>query len=801
MSSDKELFKKMNKTIDAEAAPDKDSLYGDEGSLIPDADLADTKAGFKEEQRLEDEYGDNTASALGLGALRGATLGVSDHILSKTGIVSQEALREIKARNSAASTTGDVLSTAALLLASGGAAGAAKAGAAVVGRKAVAKGIAKKIARTASAPIRGIEAAGLASEKLAQKALSNVLKDAAKDSIAKKIVQKSIPKMLGSGVEGAIFAQGELISEHALDNAEMSAENILATAGIGGLMGVAAGGIFEAPKALAPIGKKIKPKMNALGEKVLNKFGDVKEASLDIIGAKPSTRTFLKKNKAQFVEELPDFLVEKAKMGKWTSDAKLYDNVLDLKDKAGSKIGSIIKEVDELGLKTPGMLSTKREVFARQQSKIQAIIDDHIDIPEWESAMPFLRKYRDSYGELARKRGNITAKDLHDRRMLIDKEIRYSKGFENFNKKEMAMTEIRDSLNDEIFKVADNAYAAGVPGIADTLKAANKDYSYSATLLPLLAKQVDSAAAKRGIFSMSDMMVGGFGLAGDSLTAGGTLLVGKKLWESNLRRRLQILKSVEKQNQIVSKKIDFGVKSFFKGKASAAKLTSVNALVNSNLSIDQESKKKPKTKAEAFKNIKNNLVELTTNPEKFQKRMIIRTAHLVKEAPQTTAFATATAQAGVQFLMTKLPKPLTNPGTKNAFTKREWGPSETQMAKFQRYVETVENPMSIVEDLESGTITREAAEALQIVYPRIFQQIQEKVMDSLSSSEEVVPYNKRLQLGILLNIPTDESLQPEAIKGLQDNFIPAEEQQQIDSDDIERSNREQTLNQQMLTRE
>jgi hypothetical protein len=92
-----------------------------------------------------------------------------------------------------------------------------------------------------------------------------------------------------------------------------------------------------------------------------------------------------------------------------------------------------------------------------------------------------------------------------------------------------------------------------------------------------------------------------------------------------------------------------------------------------------------------------------------------------------------------------------------------------ELAKFQRYLQIVEQPFTVLEEIEQGTLSREHVEALQVVYPEIYAQVQSEVMEQIVEHPDT-PYQKRLTLGILLNIPSDQSLEPSAVLGLQRNF-------------------------------
>ena len=184
--------------------PDKDQTVRFYERL--DADIA---AAEKEED-LEEKYGDRDFAAAGLGLLRGVSIGLSDPALIKSGLFTQEELREIDERNQAASTASEI--AGAVLpafipgvgpasIAARGLSGAAARGSAAIGKK-------------------------LAGE-------------AAKKSVARVGASYGV----AGAVEGAAYGIGQTISEDALGRGEATAEAYVANIGAGTLLG-GGGGIL-----------------------------------------------------------------------------------------------------------------------------------------------------------------------------------------------------------------------------------------------------------------------------------------------------------------------------------------------------------------------------------------------------------------------------------------------------------------------------------------------------------------------------------------------------------------------------
>ncbi len=153
---------------------------------------------------------DQPLKAAAAGFARGATLGLSDVIGTKTGLVEPETLKGLKEVNPIASTGSEVLGTVAGL---------------AVGEGPVA--LASKAGRAAEEAL------------IAKAALK-----AAEKSAARRIVEKGAAAAAGGAVEGSLYGTGQLLSEESLGDAEFNAQNLISAAGSGAVLGGLVSGAF-----------------------------------------------------------------------------------------------------------------------------------------------------------------------------------------------------------------------------------------------------------------------------------------------------------------------------------------------------------------------------------------------------------------------------------------------------------------------------------------------------------------------------------------------------------------------------
>jgi hypothetical protein len=164
--------------------------------------------------------------------------------------------------------------------------------------------------------------------------------------------------------------------------------------------------------------------------------------------------------------------------------------------------------------------------------------------------------------------------------------------------------------------------------------------------------------------------------------------------------------------------------------------------------------------------------EAAANPELLMSRGAkMLGTDLPDAAPKHAASISATMGRAVTFLATMAPqgRPTSSilPSGKDAVRY-----SDIDLERYERARDAVRNPMKVVEDAQHGTLSREGVQALRQVYPKIYQQLQMHVLDELTMMSakgqlDDMPYQQRILIGTLLQIPADESLQPETIAAIQ----------------------------------
>jgi hypothetical protein len=121
------------------------------------------------------------------------------------------------------------------------------------------------------------------------------------------------------------------------------------------------------------------------------------------------------------------------------------------------------------------------------------------------------------------------------------------------------------------------------------------------------------------------------------------------------------------------------------------------------------------------------------------------------------------AMQRLEFMGDKMPKvPPENP-----LVASHWEPTAHDISRWAKYVRAAEEPLSVLEDLQAGRVSVEAVETLEALYPDLFGEIQQTVLDRVMESKKPLPYQKRLVLSVLFKVQVEPSTAPEFVFALQ----------------------------------
>jgi hypothetical protein len=206
-----------------------------------------------------------------------------------------------------------------------------------------------------------------------------------------------------------------------------------------------------------------------------------------------------------------------------------------------------------------------------------------------------------------------------------------------------------------------------------------------------------------------------------------------------------------------------------KGIASTAAAVGVSKGIVSPLTriVDEESKSE-KSKKELLKQITDHASQFADNPTHTLNQIAKVTEPIGQMgAPTVSAHLSNKIMRTGTYLMQSIPKP---PTPNTPFHQRPWTPSDAEMAAFEKKVDVMTNPFSVIDHLENGTLAKEHVESLQVNFPKLFAAMRSRIFDEMTDKNHKMPYGSRLKLGLLLGGETDPSMKQSAVASFQAQF-------------------------------
>jgi hypothetical protein len=756
-----------------EETPQTDSVSFDQGG---GGDITPAEVQVLNEQyKLADKFADRPVETAALGAARGITLGLSDQVLTKGFGVDPDRIKNLREYNPGADVTGEVVGNVAPFLATGG-------------ESAVIKGIAGDALAGAGSAVLGAEAIG---KKTAQQIAKQIFANRAEKSIAKNLIEKSI----STGIEGGLYGTGQLLSENALGDADLTGENLVAFAGPGAIVGGIAGGAFGLAEAATP---KIRTAFDAATgqmKRSTEHFVDPDEAAMDLAGLSKSER--VKAKEKGIAEDIRNYFKNDIGLTATMDAQQRLENHLSQVTKTKEALDSIYKTMDDqLGpiesAQSPVKLGDGQTVrpsrfFSELENTLTNEFQDG-DLAVYKHNPAYRKQFKNIVDEL--KSRGAAGEDVTYSKV---RELTKYYGDEAFNKFGARVDTVRADMNRVVWEnlkdkleqsVEQAAQATDRPeliSLKDDLKALNrKSYVQQRIDSSIKGLAEKKPSGMQDIFDIKTALMAG-AVSGNPLVAAAAY-AGKKMLNEDVKNRLAVLMTAQRANLEAVSKINETVGSFLSKAQPAAKNLAKSVgrvtFLNSGLSGKQNEKGKWQAASndmEAYHNMKNNLADLRVNQDRLALKIATNTLRAGYAAPNAIRFSQATIAKAVEFLNQKMPSNV----DEGSLFQVEHEPSSMELAQFKRYVQIIENPYTALDELKHGTLTSEHVEALQQVYPAIYKQIQNSVVQQLSKQKEApkVPYNKKIQLGLLLGLPTDYSLRPDAILSLQAGFQAGPEQQ------------------------
>ncbi len=760
----------------------------------------------------------NQLTAGATGALRGATLGASDYLLTKSGLAKPEDLAGLQRENPWTSVGGELTGA--------------------IGSLAIPSSPASLIGKAGKAVYGGTKA--LAAAKIAQDG-----------SLAAKILGGAAEvgaTAAGSAVEGALYTGiGSSITEHSLGETKVNAEKVLANVGYGALLGGALGGVLKSAEIGIPESlKAAKEGLTTIRNKIFGSgAGDegIITPLLDKIDPEMKLSSAMSRRATNLDVD------QKAKLVSDTTD--MLNTVQKNIDTTTKTLNADIRPLERDALiDTAAPLQTVRD--ARQE--IITSIDNAVELIKSEPHI-----YAQGPGrELELHRLGLVENLAKDKTpaQIMDRLTTLKQSLQNivYDKMSAASSKARDVIegisgqvrdvlhNPDIFGVAGASQAAHDSMLSDLYQFVSPNARRPTEFQKIFMKRLGSGPKARWDFDagkvervlknsaepkgqrsidlldqyfetlkklpdhlentianvpnarMDPSRLAGFlenahgdvGLAqtkyqdaiqnmkgrrlgmGDFLA--GTIatthpVIGAAVEAYNIASKpieyINKLAEIERMIGKTTNMVGSGAKSIFKPAIRGVAKT--RGVFGKEISKDRHEE------------IKESLPDINNEPMRLTDMLSQATEHLSSVAPEMAQSMQLTTALAVQFLHSKLPdKPQLSP------FDDKYEPSNSEIHDFNNYYSIINKPTLALDQVREGTLTPETVEALGAVYPSLYSQMKQAVLEEASkvlARKETIPYQTKQTLSLFLQQPIDQSFSGASIQANQMAFQPPPQQQ------------------------
>ena len=672
-----------------------------------------------------------------LGPLSGATLGASDIALKALAPGAAETLEHAYRANPTETTVAKLGGAVIPSLVAGPEAEAAEGAS-----------LAARAASAVTAPARGVAAAGRGIEG----AVSSLIGAGGEGSLVTRLSKAAIAKGTGFATEGALYGMADRVSEDVLGDHDLNAEKILASGATGALLGLGLGGVIGAggelgSSVLGTVSTRLPALAEAMGLKAIGAKGGALRA-LDRIegGAKGAVR-----------EALDDGVYAAG-----DSLETLAPKLASAREAAAGEVGKILETADKAGYEGPSVA----ELSSAIDRKVLAPL---MDTPKLNAAA--IGKVKSILEDLEGFTGRVpnesdaAARNV-DRDVLLSHDRLTFQEAQQFSARVAQLAEPEAKKAHALVEAAvEDAGDKAAKGLGGSFR---EDYQQAKLSLQRYAGLADGAQRALESRAASGGDVGAAAIGGAALLAHGlggpASLAGAMaagLTRHALRERgastaavlldkLASLRGVERAAAHVDEQIDRGVAGIVGGGRAMPATRG--------------------TKATGYEDRVEAVQQAVQNVEGHGARAAMAALPIAEHAPKTARAFQSAAMRAATYLASQVPKTAPVPSVTPQFD-RKLPASDMERAAFIRKFDAVHDPASVLTDAAAGRMTADQVDAIRAVYPRLYAEIVEKARAKLADTKHPLDYAEKLQVGLLLGIPADPSMDPGFVALMQSSYV------------------------------
>lgn len=176
------------------------------------------------------------------------------------------------------------------------------------------------------------------------------------------------------------------------------------------------------------------------------------------------------------------------------------------------------------------------------------------------------------------------------------------------------------------------------------------------------------------------------------------------------------------------------------------------ARATAEVAADDKSPQKPRL---TFEKVSQRVREAESNPMIIEQRVRTQAGPWAQVAPGIYSSMMSAAMRSQSFLSSKLPPSRSDPYSLTPHLD-EGDLSDTEKYDFVQYAKAVDDPVSVLRAVADGSVTPQQVEALEAVYPSLYNQMKVEVQRRVADLSQPLDYERAVNVGTLLQIDTAE---------------------------------------------
>lgn len=702
------------------------------------------------------------AKALGVGVLRGLSVGLSDAAITAVAPEAREALEGLKEAHPYVSGAGEIGGAVLPALLSGGASVPEEAAAlgAAEGAGTLTRAAEAGRAALGYTPAGLMSRAGLAADAVAGGAAKSILGEAAARSAIGRIATQAVKAGTAGAVETAIFGGGQYVSDSVLHNDPVSIEKLIGAMGHGAIYGALLGGGLGgggavASEAAAPLLRKAAPYIDKLaGTQAWKALSPLKkytqEAEARAGGAANVGRTLLKEG------VIPDSAASAA----LTPEELLPRIDVALKRK-GAELGKITGRT--------GATVALKEVEERLDKVIAPLYGKALHEPIVDSLEKAKQSVLAHLAAEGGEAGEIPLSALMTQRQAVEDLAYVEQKALDPGFRVKYLRQMRGELADLEIKAIDRASRkAGQGAVGQELKALRTEYQRLSIAKKAAADSVSRMSTNR-TFSLSDVIYGAGGMSAGThaLFAGhpvgaamglATPFVHKFVRERGNALAASVLSRIARSDLVVraSQQVDREI-----SEAAAAAIRG----------------EKPRIRVRRFERVPENGEpdERRKKTEAAVSRPVPTVDDIQRSLPQLSRAQAATMQktlaATAAIAAMHQPKPLAMPSIGDLGAGPRYAEADVHL--HADVVRAIDDPVgTIVKVVQGQSVSPAAIQAVRQGFPNLSADAAQIALSQVTKRKKKLPYATVLSLSKLMGRGADPTLDPRFVDAIQKSYAP-----------------------------